>query len=260
MLQSNDTVRPQTEALLYFLLCSADSLMRPTWRNLNESFESWAWRNGLGRRLVELERQNLLERHPEPNLSRVVRLTEAGKRLALGGRDPIAQWSRSWDGQWRLVIFDLPTDRVALRRKLLRVLRSHQFGYLQNSVWVTPDPAINVRATLGEAKAQPETFLVLEGRPAAGETDREIVASAWNFVLINRRYEQYFLLHQKSPPIGPRLSEWCRRENAAWKAATHLDPFLPASLLPPGYLGNEAFQRRKVALAYIASSVPSVVA
>ena len=44
-------MKPQTEELLYYLLWSADTLMRPTWRRLEEPFEAWAWRNGLIRRL-----------------------------------------------------------------------------------------------------------------------------------------------------------------------------------------------------------------
>ncbi|HYD83142.1 MAG TPA: hypothetical protein VEA63_03800, partial [Opitutus sp.] len=83
-------MKPQTEEFLYFLLWTADSVMRPTWRNVSDSFESWAWRNGLGRRLADLEARKILERHPEPDLSRVVRLTQRGKDLALGGRDPVA--------------------------------------------------------------------------------------------------------------------------------------------------------------------------
>ncbi len=33
-------MRPSTEEFLYFLLWNADSLMRPTWRNLTDPFET----------------------------------------------------------------------------------------------------------------------------------------------------------------------------------------------------------------------------
>ena len=39
---------------------SADFL--PTFRNLTDSYESWAYRNGLLRQVVTLERQQFLER------------------------------------------------------------------------------------------------------------------------------------------------------------------------------------------------------
>jgi phenylacetic acid degradation operon negative regulatory protein len=248
-------MKPRTEELLYFLLWSADSLMRPTWRNLNDPFETWAWRNGLGRRLAELERQKLIESHPDSDVSRIVRLTDAGRCLALGGRDPARRWSRGWDGQWRLVMFDLPGHRHELRQQLWRTLRRHHFGYLQMSVWITPDPATELRVTLGETKVQADAFLVIEGRPAAGESDQEIVQAAWDFPRINHRYERHrdFLRHD--PPTDGRLVEWARREIAGWRAAVALDPLLPRPLLPSGYLGIEVWQRRQKILARLAGLV-----
>jgi DNA-binding transcriptional regulator PaaX len=247
-------MKPKNEELLYFLLWTADTLMNPSWRNLNDSFEAWAWRKGLSRRLANLAREQLIERHPESDLSRVVRLTEEGKRLALGGRDPVKQWSRPWDGHWRFVLFDIPMHRDELRQPLLRVLRRRHFGYLQKSVWASPDATSDVRAVLGESRVQTDAFLVLEGKPAAGESDAEVVEGAWDFDLINRRYDQYLSLVQKPPAPGARLIEWARRENAAWKAALKLDPLLPLPLLPPGYRGREAFQRRKQIFAQISAS------
>lgn len=254
-------MKTHTEELLYFLLWSADTLMRPTWRNLNDPFETWAWRNGLGRRLAQLERDKLVERHPDPDLARVVRLTETGRRTALGGRDPVNCWSRSWDGLWRLVMFDLPAHRHELRQQLWRTLRRHHFGYLQLSVWITPDPATDLRAVLGETKVQADAFLVIEGRPAAGESDREIVQAAWDFPRINRRYERHLAFLKDDPPCDARLVEWARREIAGWRAAVALDPLLPRSLLPSGYLGTDVLQRRRQAFAQLAKSIgkPSVL-
>ncbi|MEX2045252.1 MAG: hypothetical protein WD941_07855, partial [Opitutus sp.] len=172
---------------------------------------------------------------------------------ALGGRDPAACWIRPWGGQWRLILFDLPIDQTDLRKQLWRVLRRHHLGYLQGSVWATPDHAGKLRASLGEAPVDPESFLIMEGRPAAGETDAEIVEAAWDFSLINRRYKQYLHFIEKPATVDARLPEWARRENAAWKAAAQLDPFLPRALHPKGYLGMEAFRRRKLVFAGLAA-------
>ena len=245
-------MKPKNEELLYFLLWTADAFLCPTWRNLNDSFETWSWRNGLGRRLAVLERQRLIERHPDADLRRVVRLTEAGKRLALGGRDPAERWGRSWDGRWRFVLFDIPDRHSHLRLRLRRVLRGRHFGYLQNSIWVSPDPTADVRMVLGDDQVQADAFLVVEGTPAAGESDAEIVTGAWDFGAINQGYERYLSLGRTVPDAGARLIAWTRRENSAWTAALRADPLLPASLLPAGYRGREAFQRRKEILARLA--------
>lgn len=247
-------VKPRTEELLYVLLWTADGFMRPTWRNLTGSFEEWAWSNGVGRRLAELETQQLLERHPEPSLDRVVRLTEDGRRLALGGRDPMACWSRPWDGQWRLVMFDVPTARHDLRQRLLRVLRRQHFGYLQNSVWISPDRVTDLRKAFGDASVHADAFIIMEGRPAAGESDQEIVRAAWDFAQIDRGYEQYLAFARNPPSTGTALVAWARRENTLWKAAIKADPLLPVSLLPPKYRGREALRRRKQLFAKLLST------
>ena len=40
-------MKPQTEEFLNFLLWSVEMLARPTFRNLTDSYESWAYRNNL---------------------------------------------------------------------------------------------------------------------------------------------------------------------------------------------------------------------
>ncbi len=222
--------------------------MRPTWRNLDDSFEAWAWRNGLGRRLAQLEQQQLLERHPNPDMGRVVRLTELGRRLALGGRDPAASWGREWDGKWRMVLFDLPTKRRDLRMRLWRLLRKHHFGYLQDSVWISPDPADLVRRRLGDANVRADVFLVMEGRPASGESDADVVKGAWNFRQINERYEALARLLDRPPQSAERLVSWVRQENSAWRDALKGDPLLPQALCPKDYLGSQVLRKRSQVL------------
>jgi hypothetical protein len=70
-------MKPETEEFLYYLWWSVDGLLRPTWSNLNQSFEQWAWHNHLGHRVAELERRKRIERHSDRNVDRVVRLTDA---------------------------------------------------------------------------------------------------------------------------------------------------------------------------------------
>ena len=55
-------------------------------------------------------------------------------------------WNRTWDGKWRLILFDVPLGRDTQRNRLRRYLRNKGFGYLQNSVWITPDSLANERA------------------------------------------------------------------------------------------------------------------
>jgi phenylacetic acid degradation operon negative regulatory protein len=249
-------MRPRTEELLYLLLWSVDQLTHPTFRNLTDSFEGWAYRNGFLRQLQELERRQFLERQPGGAAEAIYRLSEAGRLLALGGRDPAAQWERPWDGRWRMVLFDLPEAKAGARKKLRRFLRQCGFGYLQNSAWISPHPLGQITQELSVYAKDVESFITLEARPAAGETDTDIVAGAWDFLRINGLYEQCLRVLSQLPqnavkarPPAEQLQRWAQLEMSAWREAVATDPLLPNPLLPAGYLGKKVWQTRIRVLA-----------
>jgi phenylacetic acid degradation operon negative regulatory protein len=245
-------MKPKTEELLLFLLYSSDMLMRPTLRNLTDSYESWAYRNGFLRQLTRLEKLKLIESDPGSTDERIVRLTEAGRLHALGGTDPEARWSRPWDGMWRLVLFDLPRGQNAHRERLWRYLRNNRFGLLQNSVWITPDPLREERDLLSGDRINVESLLLMEARPCANESDAEIVDGAWDFKRVNHRYARHLKVMEKRPTGSLRdgataraLRRWAAEEREAWLDAMSIDPLLPECLLPRDYLGRDAWNRRK---------------
>ena len=244
-------MQPKTEEFLNLLLWSADLLARPTFRNLTDSYESWAYRNGLTRQVATLEKQQLLERDSSSRDDRLYRLTAQGRLHVLGGRDPEERWARPWDGQWRLVLFDVPTGQNAQRERLRRYLRDKGFGYLQNSVWITPDPLEEERHILGGGKINVESLLLLEARPCAGESDADIVTGAWDFERINRRYARHLKIVEERPgsalqngAAAKALLRWAEAEREAWLDAVTNDPLLPGRILPSDYLGQQAWRRR----------------
>ena len=165
------------------------------------------------------------------------------------------RWSRRWDRQWRMVIFDVPTEHNSLRCRLRRHLRSLHFGCLQNSVWITPDPVDEHRELLASRDVNVESLIVMEGKPRGGESDRQIAAGAWNFAEINRAYSNYLGFLETHPVRktrngrpDPDLPRWVQSERAAWLSAVHGDPLLPECLLPGDYLGRKAWDRRDKAL------------
>ena len=244
-------MHPKTEEFLYLLLWTADSLMHPTFRNLTETYESWAYRKGLMRQLQNLERRQFLESTDTTSQDRLYRLTEAGRIHALGGRDPVERWGRSWDGQWRLVMFDVPVGKDSAREKLRRHLRGRAFGCLQNSVWISPDPVPEERALLAEGEINVGSLILMEARPCAGESDAEIVRQSWDFERIERAYERHCKVLDQFPTAAPQTPEaarslrrWAERERQTWKEAIELDPLLPEVLLPEGYPGRRAWSHR----------------
>jgi len=107
------------------------------------------------------------------------------------------------------------------------------------------------RALLADGPADVESLILLEARPCAGESDAQIVAGAWDFASINRRYgkHQEILARRPHGPLNSEASarafhRWLREEREAWMAAVWNDPLLPGSLLPEGYVGRQAWQAR----------------
>ena len=238
------------------LLWACDMAARPTFRNLTDSFESWAYRTGFHRQLAALEQQRLVETKQESTGGRVHRLTEAGRLRALGARDPVVCWKRRWDGKWRMVLFDVPQSKASARARLRRSLADRGFGYLQNSVWITPDPLTVEREALGAGPVDVESLILLEARPCAGESNAEIVAGAWDFNAINKGYERHAQVLGRVPrePIADEAAarhfqQWFRDERLAWSGVMHLDPLLPERLHPAGYPGSRAWKRRREIMA-----------
>lgn len=249
-------MQAKTEELLYLLMWTCETFSRPTWRKMTESFEGWAYRRGLLRQLHRLERKQFIESQGATPADRVHRLTEEGRLRALGGREPEACWKRRWDGQWRLVLFDVPEARSTARDKLRRYLRSRGFGYLQNSVWITPDPLADERTILAGGPVNVESLILLEARPCAGESDAEIVSGAWDFVAINQCFARYQAILAQRPKgrletaaAAKAFHRWLRDEHSAWLEAMALDPLLPACLLPEGYRGQQAWRTRLEVMA-----------
>jgi phenylacetic acid degradation operon negative regulatory protein len=222
---------------------------------LTYSYESWAYRKGLMNQIHRLERKRWIEKKNSTPTDRLYRLTAQARLFVLGGRDPELRWERYWDGQWRIVLFDVPLKQNGQRRRLWRYLRDKGFGYLQNSVWVTPDPLADERRSLRGGKIDVESLILLEGRPCSGESDDEIVAGAWDFNRINHLYGQHIKVLNQRPSGALRteiaaksLQRWAAAEREAWLRAVSKDPLLPERILPSDYLGQRAWQRRKQVL------------
>jgi len=255
-------VKPKSEELLNMLLFTADMMLQPTFRNLNQSYEGWLYREGLMRRVKRLEKAELIERDSLSEDDRIFRLTAAGRIRVLGGRDPEERWNRKWDGSWRMILFDIPNTQNSERVKLWRYLRNHHFGCLQNSVWTTPDPLQQEEEILADGKVNAGSLLLLDARPCAGESDGEIVDTAWDFDRINERYRKLESILKQRPKGGitseassDQMREWARDEHHAWLDAVQGDPLLPKTLHPKGYLGPKTWQKRKTEFAAAGSQI-----
>ena len=167
-----------------------DLLAMPSFRKWDQSYEGWLFQNGLLSRMHYLEKQKFLLREGKKG-AWVYHLTEKGRATVLGGRDPGQYWQRQWDGWWRQIIFDLPVEQQKVRFKLIRWLRRNGFGYLQDSVWISPDPVKEIAGAMKGFTGDAEAFMILESRCAPGFSDSTLVKGAWPFAKINEEYSAY---------------------------------------------------------------------
>lgn len=213
----------------------------------------WLWKRfslpgRLSQRIREMESSTHLSRTGAGRIDRrIFRITKNGQKALLGNTDPKTLWQREWDGHWRLVVFDIPEHQNALRTKLRRRLQQARFGWLQNSVWISPDaPDENLIAIKSTAVAA-ASLTMLRARPAGGESDADLVEAAWDFPRIANDYQAYRKVLRGHPGPTAGLEEWLKWlkfDHAAWRQITARDPFLPVRLLPEGYAGQQAWAER----------------
>ncbi|MCC5790002.1 MAG: hypothetical protein JJT75_10220 [Opitutales bacterium] len=244
------SMKASTKLFLWELFALTELMMSPSPRRLGQTFEGWAHRRGHLRKIHRLEAEAFLEKLPGGSGDRIYRLTSKGKAAALGGKDPTQLWSRNWDGIWRLLLFDLPTKPKTPRNQLQAFLRNHDFGCLQGSVWISPDPVGKIRKKL-KGYRHPSSLLLFEGHPAGKEKPGEIVKEAWDFDEINQCWNLYanclsemekFL--QKEKIDHEIYNTWRKEEFALWLKINDRDPFLPQALHPKNYNGPKVWKKK----------------
>jgi len=89
------------------------------------------------RTIKRLKRQELVEQQGSMYL-----LTRRGKRWVLKYtlEDLIIPKPKTWDGKWRMVIYDVARHKAALRNIFRTTLRRLGFYNVQESVWIFPYP------------------------------------------------------------------------------------------------------------------------
>ncbi len=222
-------------------------------------WENLSMEGRLGQQLKRLETAGKIVLLGEGRIDqRVVRITDEGQRVSLAEIDPPARWARGWDRRWRIVAFDIPESSTALRTRLRRRLHACRFGWLQNSVWLSPDPVEEFRAQLVEKDLVPESLTLLEATTVGGESNDAMVASAWDFTALAKSYGAYLDILRLCPGRTRGWEAWAKWlyiEHRAWRQIVRLDPFLPTELLPSGYRGQQAWAARSEAMAVLASAV-----
>jgi phenylacetic acid degradation operon negative regulatory protein len=153
-----------------------------------------------------------------------------------------------WDGQWHMVIYQVPETERALREQLRRRLAWLGFGPLSSSVWLSPHDRSQrvVDEFSGYPAVQLDTF---RSRSAGNGADRDIAARAWDLTALDRDYRA--LLDRYSPRLADYRAGALDDQAALvermqliydYRQFPFRDPDLPAGLLPDGWPGRPAHE------------------
>jgi phenylacetic acid degradation operon negative regulatory protein len=240
-------MKPKTELFLYHLCWGAELLMRPTFRNLEQGFESWAYANRLLDRVHELEAAGFLERNPRSDPAKsCLRLTDAALDRSRSMAQRFRAQKRKWNRTWHLLLFDLPATERSLRKSMHRALRQQGFGLLQGSVWIHPQPNRAFLREMNRQQDRPRDLILLESTSKGRNADRLLVQDAWNWQDIEQKTDIY-RQHLRAVPSVPDTAEllaWAHRDARLWGRVLQADPLLPRCLWPDGYQGHDVFRQR----------------
>lgn len=248
-------MKTKSESFLYHSLWMAESPLKPVWRDLDGSFEAWAYQGNCLRQAQTLEAGGWLETAPGPGgRGRRFRLTPAGCLRAIGGCLPTEFWDHPWDGHWRTVVFDFPETRRTLRNELRRDLRAHRFGCLQGGMWISPHPLEPHATRLRQRAGNCGSITCFESRTCCGDQPADIIAKAWDLTTLHQLHEQHLehltrIPRPGAPEIRGQLLQWGRIEKSLWVQCLAHDPLLPRELWPDDYLGETTWTARLEALA-----------
>jgi phenylacetic acid degradation operon negative regulatory protein len=190
-------------------------------------------------------------RRSEYRLSALGRRRFAEATLRIYGAGPV-----SWDDRWTLLLLESP---ARLDERSRRELRWLGFGQLSALAFVHPSYSL-VAARRRVAELGMRDCLALHATTGTLAADRRLLAASWDLHDLGRRYRSFIAdfgavsraleLDTRAHPVGP-LSEPALLE-AAFIVRTlliheyrkiHLrDPQLPPALLPPGWIGGEAYE------------------
>lgn len=103
------------------------------WKRFNRSYL---------RRTIERMHQEKLVEIREQQGEQVVELTAMGKRriIKCSLETLSVETPKSWDGRWRMVLYDVPHGKKHLRDVFRQALLRLGFYQLQESVWIYPYP------------------------------------------------------------------------------------------------------------------------
>ncbi len=129
----------------------------------------------LNRSLRGLHESGLVESHFSGQ-NDYARLTRAGKRKAVSIQlESDSTLVPNWDGQWRIVLLDLPESRKSEREALRYLLKKAGFELLKNSAWISPFPYEHLFMNIKKDLDLTTEMMIMTTNNLDAETETELL-------------------------------------------------------------------------------------
>ena len=159
---------------------------------------------------------------------------------------------KSWDGKWRLVVYNVPEKLRVLRDKLRFKLHSLGFASLSTSLWISPYDFSSELEKFVRGKGMSRYIETFEAEYKGKRKIKELVAVVWELDELAKRYQAFinknsvlYARHKRAVRAGRSIEladcfgqRFCL--SAEYVALRLDDPMLPLELLSKSWPGIEA--------------------
>jgi len=167
-----------------------------------------------------------------------------------------------WLKNWTMLIFEIPESQKNKRDKLRYRLKKHNFGMIQNSVWISPR---EVPRSVNLFVADKDILSMIQSLKfsVSKEDSYELISRAWQINKLNQEYREYveeakerFNLVKEykwnSKDIKNRTLKMLSEDfKARYHELVRKDPKLPKTILPSNWQGFRAHHIYKQLFKYL---------
>ncbi len=146
-----------------------------------------------------------------------------------------------WDGEFMIVVFDIPEQNRKIRQDIRNKLKDLGFGMLQESVWISPYHFEEDLEDYIVKKGYYDLVFVLRARKVLGKDIKSEAGRIWNLKNINSVYKD--IIERTNNMEDKMISD--NQIKDLWNLYFQTlasDPLLPIQILPDDWLQKEALK------------------
>ncbi len=201
--------------------------------------------------ISRMNKQGWVESEKQGNKS-YYSLTSIGKkRIEEAAKRIYKLEPNSWDGKWRILMYNIPEEKRNIRDELRQELVWSGFGSLSNSCWISPNPLEDqVKDLIDKYDISSYVNFFLASYEGPDE-NKSLITKCWDLDNINERYESFireysqkYVIDKNKIDKGEVTDGQCFVERTIlvheYRKFLFIDPGLPVELLPEKWLGDSA--------------------